>query len=235
MLKLGGPHSAPLARPLLQLAPPHMQLRATAAAAAAASAAAGAGQGRQRAPRLPHATYVQFSPQGDRLLASFHADHAYCFDVTAAGGLVGSYGAGAAAAAAWDAEEPEEEGMACARSQEAAAAAAEAGAGAGASCGGASGSSGASLPAAAQQFRVTGNAMMLEKQFAGAVEAFDQVVWRAPGHADAYAMVSVARGRRLTVLTWRCSLLVGALLHLVALQQWRARLRMLDVHAPRGA
>ncbi len=38
-----------------------------------------------------HTTYCSFSSRGDRLVASYHADHAYCFDVTGSGQLSATY------------------------------------------------------------------------------------------------------------------------------------------------
>ena len=32
-----------------------------------------------------HSTYVNFSYRGDRMVALFHADHAYCFDISSEG------------------------------------------------------------------------------------------------------------------------------------------------------
>jgi hypothetical protein len=32
---------------------------------------------------VPHGTYVQFGNRGDKLIATYHGDHAYSFDVTA--------------------------------------------------------------------------------------------------------------------------------------------------------
>jgi hypothetical protein len=32
---------------------------------------------------VPHGTYVQFGNRGDKLIATYHGDHAYTFDVTA--------------------------------------------------------------------------------------------------------------------------------------------------------
>lgn len=32
---------------------------------------------------MPHGTYVQFGNRGDKLIATYHGDHAYSFDVTA--------------------------------------------------------------------------------------------------------------------------------------------------------
>ncbi|EFN53955.1 hypothetical protein CHLNCDRAFT_136223 [Chlorella variabilis] len=56
--------------PLLALAPPHLAL-----------CAAGAGGGR---PSRMHATHLAFGNRGDKLVATYHGDHAYCFDVTGA-------------------------------------------------------------------------------------------------------------------------------------------------------
>ena len=47
-----------------------------------------------------HVTHVNFSSRGDRLVACYHADHAYCFDVTSAGHLSVTYNTPAAIAAA---------------------------------------------------------------------------------------------------------------------------------------
>jgi hypothetical protein len=57
------------AAPLLALAPPHLAL----------GAAGGSGDGRSS---RHHATYCSFSNRGDKLVATYHGDHAYCFDVS---------------------------------------------------------------------------------------------------------------------------------------------------------
>lgn len=75
MLTPGAPvRLAPPAQPLLTLAPPHLAM---------ATAAAGSGNG-GRASRM-HATYVAWGNRGDKVVATYHGDHAYCFDVTGAG------------------------------------------------------------------------------------------------------------------------------------------------------
>lgn len=40
---------------------------------------------------MAHATYASFSSKGDRLVACYHGDHAYAFDVTAAGCVSAAY------------------------------------------------------------------------------------------------------------------------------------------------
>ncbi|GFR41420.1 hypothetical protein Agub_g2104, partial [Astrephomene gubernaculifera] len=59
--------------PLLALAPPHLPL------------AAQARHGRA------HSTYVAFSNRGDKVVATYHGDHAYSFDVTSAGSLTATF------------------------------------------------------------------------------------------------------------------------------------------------
>ncbi|PRW39165.1 WD and tetratricopeptide repeats 1-like [Chlorella sorokiniana] len=74
---------APPAQPLLALAPPHLAM---------ATAAAGSGNG-GRASRM-HATYVAWGNRGDKVVATYHGDHAYCFDVSGAGQSASSSAAG---------------------------------------------------------------------------------------------------------------------------------------------
>ncbi len=64
-------------RPVLGLAPPHLPL-----------ALKGLRAGRA------HATCVNFSGRGDRLVVTYHGDHAYAFDVTGSGGVKVAFGAG---------------------------------------------------------------------------------------------------------------------------------------------
>ncbi|EFJ39457.1 hypothetical protein VOLCADRAFT_100946 [Volvox carteri f. nagariensis] len=58
---------------LMRLAPPHLPL------------------GAATRPTRAHATYVSFSNRGDKVVTSYHADHAYCFDITSAGDLAARF------------------------------------------------------------------------------------------------------------------------------------------------
>ena len=61
--------SRPAPRPLLALAPPHLALAAAGSAAAAS--------------RM-HATYLAFGNRGDKIVGTYHADHAFAFDISGA-------------------------------------------------------------------------------------------------------------------------------------------------------
>ena len=41
----------------------------------------------------PHGTHASFGRRGDRLVVTYHGDHAYSFDVTGAGSSATAYGA----------------------------------------------------------------------------------------------------------------------------------------------
>ncbi|KAK9823623.1 hypothetical protein WJX72_004300 [[Myrmecia] bisecta] len=71
MMSTSAPDTPALSREaMLKLAPPHMCLAG----------------GKQR-PLQPHTTHVHFAHKGDKLLASYHADHAYAFDLQGTGSL----------------------------------------------------------------------------------------------------------------------------------------------------
>lgn len=166
-LALSGPEAAAgaPAEPLLALAPPHMDLLG---GSGGGGGAAGSG-GRRGGGRQLHATHVCFSGRGDRLLASYHADHAYCFDVTAAGSV----------AAAFAAPPP---------SRCTAGAAAE---------GAAPGPPAPGLPEGAERHRLTGNAALFENRSSAAVAAFGAALREAPRVAALYvqrADALLARG-----------------------------------------
>lgn len=65
-LSTGSPSQVPGSEPVLRLAPPHLTLN-------------------DDRWTHHHATYVHFSHRGDKVVATYHNDHAYCFDVTSAG------------------------------------------------------------------------------------------------------------------------------------------------------
>ncbi len=75
MLSPTSPSSA-AAVPLLELAPPHLQL----------------GVWHDGRPKTSHTTCVSFGSTGRRLLANYNGDHAYCWDVAAACSSSGSSG-----------------------------------------------------------------------------------------------------------------------------------------------
>jgi len=137
----GVPGSSGSSKPLLQLTSPHLPMLLKA-----------------RVSRRAHSTHVSFSHRGDRLITSYHSDHAYIFDVT-----------GAAQGCPVTLQQQQQQQQSCWRSMAAAAAAAAA-----ATCNGrySSGSSSsrvadeqaaaecvlpADLPSAAEAAKVAGN------------------------------------------------------------------------------
>ncbi|GLI68626.1 hypothetical protein VaNZ11_013104 [Volvox africanus] len=158
---------------VMLLAPPHLPL------------AAAARQGRS------HATYVSFSNRGDRVVTTYHADHAYSFDITAAGDLTALF---------------PQRLLACSRPlprsgrfmsswMPAAAAAAAAGGGRGgegAAAGGERGggvSSGvAPLPPRAEEAKARGNAATFGRKWSAAVKAFTEALYFAPAVPILYAL-----------------------------------------------
>ncbi|GBF94894.1 hypothetical protein Rsub_08137 [Raphidocelis subcapitata] len=166
----GAPAAVAASEELLKLAPPHLPI---------------ALYGR-RSSRA-HSTCVSFSSRGDRLVATYHSDHAYCFDVTGAGAARGAYYRPPAAAAPVEAGRP------------APAAPARQGGGGGGGSGGGGGGGGGwerQLPMGAELAKLQGNAALFESSHAEAVEAFTRAIWLAPWAPGLYAQRALALLRR---------------------------------------
>lgn len=174
-LSTGRPGGAPAtAAPLLSLAPPHLTLRPPAG-------------------RL-HATYVRFSNRGERVVATYHGDHAYCFDVTTGGGGHVLYPRPSTAARSPASASSSSE---CSSSS---AAAGDSGAG-GASTSACSGSAAATsssggstsgLPPAAERLKQAGNHALFSDDGHAAVDFFSRAIHLAPGCAVLYAQRGAA-------------------------------------------
>jgi len=65
-LSIRGPKEDIAARPMLKLAPPHLYHKPIEL---------------QTLSNQPHSTHISFSNRGDKVLATYHSDHAYSFDV----------------------------------------------------------------------------------------------------------------------------------------------------------
>ncbi|KAL4428996.1 hypothetical protein ABPG77_006035 [Micractinium sp. CCAP 211/92] len=179
-LSTGSPERGhPPAAPVLSLAPPHLAL-----------CAAGGGGGRHS--RM-HATYVAFGNRGDKVIATYHGDHAYSFDTTGAAAPAAAP-AGTTAAAQQRAggsaplpvnlfEHPTAMAALVARNR---GGAGGSGGGSGTSSGFTSSGSGGMgdlpgmLPAAAERAKADGNLHLFSKKFYEAERRYSEAIRLAP-------------------------------------------------------
>ncbi|KAG2497866.1 hypothetical protein HYH03_004132 [Edaphochlamys debaryana] len=140
-----------------------------------------------------HATYVSFSNKGDKLVTTYHGDHAYAFDITSAGGLAAAFAAPtgpgpglAVTAGAWAGPGPVHRAVAAAAEAEAR------GSGGGGGSEGGTGSprsgGGSPLPPRAEEAKARGNSAMFERRWPAAVAAFGEALHWAPGAPLLYAL-----------------------------------------------
>ncbi|PNW77166.1 hypothetical protein CHLRE_10g425050v5 [Chlamydomonas reinhardtii] len=169
---------------VMALAPPHLPL-----------AAAPPRHGRS------HATYVAFSNRGDKLVTTYHGDHAYCFDITASGDVsalfpdpAAALGVGIGAAAPPAAGGVSRLLLVPQRQQSVTPSGRHSGEAGGNgdrrdSGGGSSGGSGSASPLCprAEEAKARGNAAMFERKWTAAVVAFTDALHWAPGAPALYA------------------------------------------------